>query len=162
MRQRDEQFRTGGAEDFAGTLPVGGSKLFSFTVTASGTVNVTLNSLGGAFVPSTVQVALAKSPELAHVRLATVTIDPLHDTPAVLKKHAQTLKANPAAIDNVDEFKKTMDTFSAANPYLKDPNAKLKYVGMTSFGQKRQVAVPMVVNEYKDGAFQTLFVGTVD
>ena len=74
----------------------------------------------------------------------------------------ETLKANPAAIDNVDEFKKTMDTFEAQNPYLKDPNAKLKYVGMTSFGQKRQVAVPMVVNEYKDGKFETLFVGTVD
>ena len=30
-----------------------------------------------------------------------------------------TLKANPAAIDNVAEFKKTMDTFSAPNPYIK-------------------------------------------
>ena len=29
----------------------------------------------------------------------------------------ETLKANPAAIDNVEEFKKTMDTFSAPNPY---------------------------------------------
>jgi len=74
----------------------------------------------------------------------------------------ETLKANPAAIDNVEEFKKTMDSFEAPNPYLKDPNAKLKYVGSTSFGQKRQVAVPMVVNEYKDGKFETLFVGTVD
>jgi len=74
----------------------------------------------------------------------------------------ETLKANPAAIDNVEEFKKTMDTFEAPNPYLKDANAKLKYVGTTSFGQKRQVAVPMVVNEYKDGKFETLFVGTVD
>ena len=74
----------------------------------------------------------------------------------------ETMKANPASIDNVEEFKKTMDTFEAPNPYLKDAGAKLKYVGMTSFGQKRQVAVPMVVNEYKDGAFQTLFVGTVD
>lgn len=73
----------------------------------------------------------------------------------------ETLKANPAAIGNVEEFKKTMDTFSAPNPYLKG-DAKLTYVGSTSFGQKRQVAVPMVVNEYKDGAFQTLFVGTVD
>ena len=73
----------------------------------------------------------------------------------------ETLKANPAAIGNVEEFKKTMDTFSAPNPYLKG-DAKLTYVGTTSFGQKRQVAVPMVVNEYKDGAFQTLFVGTVD
>ncbi|TGS82406.1 branched-chain amino acid ABC transporter substrate-binding protein [Mesorhizobium sp. M3A.F.Ca.ET.174.01.1.1] len=72
-----------------------------------------------------------------------------------------TLKANPAAINNVDEFKKTMDTFSAPNPFLKG-DAKLTYVGSTSFGQKRQLAVPMVVNEYKDGAFQTLFVGSVD
>lgn len=74
----------------------------------------------------------------------------------------ETLKANPKAIDNVDEFKATIDSFEAPNPYLKDPNAKLKYVGSTSFGQKRQVAVPMVVNQYKDGKFQTLFVGTVD
>jgi branched-chain amino acid transport system substrate-binding protein len=73
----------------------------------------------------------------------------------------ETLKANPKAIDNVEEFKKTMDTFSAPNPFMKGDN-KLKYVGMTSFGQKRQVAVPMVVNEYKDGKFTTLFVGEVD
>jgi len=74
----------------------------------------------------------------------------------------ETLKADPAAIDNVDEFKKTMDTFSVKNPYLKDADAKLTYVGATSFGQKRQLAVPMVVNEYQGGEFKTLFVGTVD
>ena len=73
-----------------------------------------------------------------------------------------TLKANPKAIDDVAEFQQTMDTFSAPNPFLKDPNAKLSYVGTTSFGQKRQLAVPMVVNQYEDGAFKTLFVGTVD
>jgi branched-chain amino acid transport system substrate-binding protein len=72
-----------------------------------------------------------------------------------------TLKANPKAIDNVDEFKKTMDTFSAPNPFVKGDKV-LKYVGTTSFGQKRQVAVPMVVNEYRDGEFHTLFVGEVD
>ena len=37
----------------------------------------------------------------------------------------ETLKANPAAIDNVEEFKKTIDTFSAPNPYLKG-DAKLE------------------------------------
>ena len=73
----------------------------------------------------------------------------------------ETMKADPKAIDNVDEFKKTMDTFSAPNPYLKG-DAKLSYVGMTSFGQKRQVSVPMVVTQYKGGKFETLFVGTVD
>ncbi|MEO9339768.1 ABC transporter substrate-binding protein [Mesorhizobium sp. SB112] len=73
----------------------------------------------------------------------------------------ETLKANPAAIDNVDEYKKTMETFSAPNPYLKDEST-LKYIGATSFGQKRQISVPMVVTEFKDGAFETLFVGEVD
>ena len=72
-----------------------------------------------------------------------------------------TLKANPKAIDDVAEFKKTMDTFSAPNPFVKGDEV-LKYVGMSSFGQKRQVAVPMVVNEYRDGKFETLFVGEVD
>jgi branched-chain amino acid transport system substrate-binding protein len=33
---------------------------------------------------------------------------------------------------------------------------------MSSFGQKRQVFVPMVVNEYKDGKFETLFIAEVD
>jgi branched-chain amino acid transport system substrate-binding protein len=54
-----------------------------------------------------------------------------------------------------------MDTFSAPNPYMKG-DAVLKYVGMTSFGQKRQVSVPMVVNEYRDGKFETLFIAEVD
>ena len=73
----------------------------------------------------------------------------------------ETLKADPAAIDDVEEFKKTVDTFSAPNPFMKG-DAKLSYVGTTSFGQKRQVAVPLVVNEYKDGKFETLFVAEVD
>lgn len=73
----------------------------------------------------------------------------------------ETLKANPAAIDNVEEFKKTIDTFSAPNPFMVG-DAKLTYVGTTSFGQKRQLSVPLVVNEFKDGAFETLFVAQVD
>jgi len=72
-----------------------------------------------------------------------------------------TIKANPKAIDNVEEFQKTMDTFEAPNPYIKG-DAKLRYVGTTSFGQKRQVAVPLVVNIYQDGEFKTLFVAEVD
>jgi len=33
---------------------------------------------------------------------------------------------------------------------------------MTSFGQKRQLSVPLVVNEYRDGKFKTLFIAHVD
>jgi len=73
----------------------------------------------------------------------------------------ETLKANPAAINDVAAFKTTMDTFEAPNPFLKG-DKKLKYVGTTSFGQKRQVSVPMVVNEYRDGEFKTLFIAEVD
>ena len=73
----------------------------------------------------------------------------------------ETLKADPSAITDVDAFQTTMDTFEAPNPYLKG-DAKLRYVGMSSFGQRRQVAVPLVVNVYKDGAFETLFVAEVD
>jgi len=73
----------------------------------------------------------------------------------------ETLKADPAAITDVDVFKAKMDTFEAPNPYM-NGDAKLRYVGMTSFGQRRQVAVPLVVNVYQDGAFETLFVAEVD
>ncbi|WP_371228944.1 ABC transporter substrate-binding protein [Roseovarius sp. 2305UL8-3] len=73
----------------------------------------------------------------------------------------ETLKANPAAINDVTEFQATMDSFEAPNPYMKG-DATLRYVGMTSFGQRRQVAVPLVVNVYQDGAFETLFVAEVD
>ena len=73
----------------------------------------------------------------------------------------ETLKANPAAIDDVEQFKATMDTFSAPNPFMKG-DATLKYVGTSSFGQRRQIAVPLVVNEFRDGKFETLFVAEVD
>ncbi len=73
----------------------------------------------------------------------------------------ETLKANPAAIENVEEFKTTMDTFEAPNPYMVG-DAKLSYVGMSSFSQRRQVSVPLVVNVFNDGAFETLFVAQVD
>ncbi|MDP3264751.1 MAG: ABC transporter substrate-binding protein [Tabrizicola sp.] len=72
-----------------------------------------------------------------------------------------TMAANPAAIEDIDAFKATMDTFEAPNPFMVG-DAKLKYVGSSSFGQKRQVSVPLVVNVYKDGAFETLFVAQVD
>ena len=72
-----------------------------------------------------------------------------------------TMAANPAAIDDIAVFKAAMDTFEAPNPYMVG-DAKLKYVGSTSFGQKRQVSVPLVVNVYKDGVFETLFVAQVD
>jgi hypothetical protein len=45
-------------EPFAGTVPVGGFAFYSFNIAVNGTVNVTLNSVSGPGVPSTVQLGL--------------------------------------------------------------------------------------------------------
>ena len=59
----------------------------------------------------TVQTALKKNPTLSNVRLLSVSFDPLTDTPPVLKKHAESLKADPRVWsfltgdrDEVDQF----------------------------------------------------------
>ncbi len=43
-----------------------------------------------------IQSSIKSRPDLADVRLLTVTLDPAFDTPPVLKKQAQLLKADPA------------------------------------------------------------------
>ncbi|AEI94613.1 ABC transporter substrate-binding protein [Roseobacter litoralis] len=73
----------------------------------------------------------------------------------------ETLKATPGAIEDVAAFQASMDDFSAPNPYM-NGDEQLTYVGMTSFGQKRQIAVPLVVNVYQNGAFETMFIARVD
>ena len=70
-------------------------------------------------------------------------------------------KAGKAAIDNIDLYKAAIPDFGMKNPFLKD-EAQLTYVGTTDFGQKRQIGVPMVVNEVQGGEFKTLFVGSVE
>jgi hypothetical protein len=47
------------SEDFVGTVPVSGAIFYSFTVSQYGTVNVSLTSVSGQFVPSTVTLGLA-------------------------------------------------------------------------------------------------------
>lgn len=69
-------------------------------------------------------------------------------------------KAGPAAITDVELFKKAIPDFSAPNPFLKGDHV-LQYVGEGYFQQKRQIGLPMVINTVADGAFKTLFVGTV-
>ena len=45
-------------EVFSSTLPVAGFKFYTFNVAVNGTVNVLLNSVSGAGVPTTVQLGL--------------------------------------------------------------------------------------------------------
>jgi hypothetical protein len=46
------------SEDFIGTVGVGGSAFYSFTVEQNGTVNVTLTSVSGSGVPGTAWLGL--------------------------------------------------------------------------------------------------------
>ena len=70
-------------------------------------------------------------------------------------------KAGKGAIDDVALFKAAMPDFSVKNPFLKE-DQQLTYVGEAYFDQKRQIGVPMVVNQVQDGEFKTLFIGSVD
>ena len=117
-------------------------------------------SVGGASTPEIASDAM-KEFVARYTRMFGEYNDESNTKVYALEYIIETLKANPAAIDDVEVFKKTMDTFSAPNPYMKG-GAKLKYVGSSSFGQRRQIAVPLVVNEFRGGKFETLFVAEVD
>ncbi len=71
------------------------------------------------------------------------------------------LKKSPAALNDVEVFKKEMATFSMINPFVKDGTTKLEFAGNADFGRRSQVGVPLVVNEFQDKDFRTLFVGTI-
>jgi protein SCO1/2 len=62
-----------------------------------------------------VQKRIKQSPELADVRLVTMTMDPAYDTPAVMKSYAQGLAADPAvwsfATGEVSEVRKFSGQF---------------------------------------------------
>lgn len=71
------------------------------------------------------------------------------------------LKKNPAALNDVEVFKKEMATFSMTNPFVKGGTTKLEFTGNADFGRRSQVGVPLVINEFQDKDFKTLFVGTI-
>lgn len=117
-------------------------------------------SVGGASTPEIASDAMNEFVE-RYTQMFGEYNDESNTKVYALEYIIETLKADPAAIDDVEAFKAAMDGFSAPNPYMKG-DSELKYVGMSSFGQKRQLSVPLVVNEYQDGAFETLFIAEVD
>ena len=75
----------------------------------------------------------------------------------------QTLRvAGAAAIDDIELFKAAIPKVNAEDPFIKGGKARLKWVGQGYFDQLRQVSTPMVITEFKDTDFVTLFIGYVD
>jgi hypothetical protein len=76
-------------EEFTGTVSVGGSSFYSFTVAENGTVNVTLASVGGAGVPSTVWMGLGVgTPSGEDCSTTTLTNGPAGSSPQVSTVYA--------------------------------------------------------------------------
>lgn len=61
-------------ETFVGTVPVGGFSFYSFAVTVYGTVDVTLNSVQGQFVPATVMMGLGLGTPSGEDCVTTATV----------------------------------------------------------------------------------------
>ena len=75
----------------------------------------------------------------------------------------QTLRAAGAkAIDDIEIFKAAIHDFDAPDPYIQGEDARLKWVGDGYFQQLRQISTPMVVTEFKDTDFETMFIGYVE
>jgi branched-chain amino acid transport system substrate-binding protein len=73
----------------------------------------------------------------------------------------RTLQAvGPAAIADATPFLEAIPAFTTDDPFVKDKR-ELRYGGERTFNQPRQIGVPLVVNEFRGGALQPLFVGSV-
>lgn len=68
-------------------------------------------------------------------------------------------EAGAAALDDVEVFKKAIPRVTVRNPYLKEEQT-LQYIGEETFGQPRQIGVPLVINQVKNGKFETLLLLT--
>ncbi|MBI3490325.1 MAG: SCO family protein [Acidobacteria bacterium] len=62
---------------------------------------------------ATIQKALKADASLKGVRLVTVSFDPATDTPAVLKRHAKTLEADPTRWTFLTGDRDDVDRFAA-------------------------------------------------
>ena len=62
------------SEDWIDTLAVGGERFYSFTVTQYGTVNVSLTSVSGQYVPGTVTLGMGIGTPVAETCPATSSI----------------------------------------------------------------------------------------
>lgn len=62
------------SEEWIDTVAVNGERFYSFTVTTYGTVNVTLNSVSGQYVPSTVTLGLGLGTPTAETCAPTTNI----------------------------------------------------------------------------------------
>jgi branched-chain amino acid transport system substrate-binding protein len=131
-----------------------------------------LNEVAGEFAEGFISVGGASTPEIRSAymedfverynQVAGEWNDEAGTKVYALEMILMTLQqAGQGAIEDIAAYKAAIDGFSVKNPFLEE-DQQLTYVGSKDFEQKRQIGVPMVVNEVKDGEFKTLFIGSVE
>lgn len=119
-------------------------------------------SIGGASAPELASEYMGKFRD-RYIQVAGEWNDEAGTKVYALYMLLKTIQAaGPAVIDDVEAFKASLPQFETPNPFITDQSVKLRWVGSSWFGQPRQISVPMVINEYRDGAFKTLFVTSVE
>lgn len=71
---------------------------------------------------ASVQNEIKKTPALADIRLVSVSFDPAHDTPAVLKAHATALQADPTLWHFVTTSTDDIQAFAAQFGVIAEPS----------------------------------------
>jgi len=119
-------------------------------------------SVGGASAPELRTDEMKRFIEL-YSKVAGEWNDEAGTKVYALEMLLQTLRvAGAAAIDDIELFKAAMPKVNAEDPFIKGGKARLKWVGQGYFDQLRQVSTPMVITEFKDTDFVTLFIGYVE
>lgn len=117
-------------------------------------------SVGGASTPE------MRSPYMEDfVRRYTARAGRWHDEAGTKAYALETIlrvlqTVGPHALVDATPFLEAVPSFATDDPFLKERRT-LKFGGEKTFNQPRQIGVPLVVNEFKDGAFQPMFVGSV-
>ncbi len=131
-----------------------------------------LTEVAGKFADGFVSVGGASAPEIRtpymqrfikrYEKVAGEWNDEAGTKVYALEMILQTInQAGKKALDDVELFKAAMPSVAADNPFITDKNIKLGWVGENYFKQLRQVRVPMVVTEFRNPEFATLFIGSV-
>lgn len=116
-------------------------------------------SLGGASTPEIRSEYMDKFIE-QYTKIAGEWNDEAGTKAYALEMILGTLQAvGPDAIGSTDLFKAAIPNFSMENPFLKD-GTSVKYIGNEYFEQQRQIGVPIVITETKNGKLATLAVAS--
>ncbi len=148
-----------------------GFKGFISTETAQD-INI-LNQAAGSAADGFISVGGASTPSISsdymntfrkeYVKVAGEWNDEAGTKVYALEIILRTLqKAGAEAIEDTSKFRAAMDNFDVVNPFIKGGDERLVFTGSTYFKQKRQIGIPMVVNEVRNGKFETLFIGSVE